>query len=290
MIIRVQKRENPYVQIDKRPLEDMRLSWRAKGILAYLLSKPDSWTVQASDILNHGTEGRDAVRSAMGELRNLGYAKLINTSGGREWVISEVADPCPENPSMGMEPCPEKANDWKSATSNNDISVSNNKGVGAFALEVEGDGKKKRTSSDLFADLLPPEWLTNFTFSDAWKSLVESRRVAKKPFNDKAVKLIVTKMRDIAERYGGIEAVIQALHESIEKGWLTVYETKNLKPIAKPVPSANSQPERWDEFLASHPMERVRAEFKSYAATSPAHHQWIRAQFGRWLKTGSYSQ
>lgn len=38
-IVRINKRDNPYVQIDHRVLEDTRLSWKAKGLLAYLLSK-----------------------------------------------------------------------------------------------------------------------------------------------------------------------------------------------------------------------------------------------------------
>lgn len=94
-IIRIQKRENPYVQIDRAAIEDNRLSWRARGILAYLLSKPDDWSIHIFDILNHGTEGRDAVQAAMKELESFGYAKLEtlrSESGkvaGKEWVITE---------------------------------------------------------------------------------------------------------------------------------------------------------------------------------------------------------
>ena len=106
MIVRIARRENPFVQIDKRPLEDSRLSWRAKGILAYLLSKPDKWEVQTEDVISHGTEGRDAVRAAMSELREAGYAELetIKEEGGRmsgrQWVVFEECRK-PENPSVG---------------------------------------------------------------------------------------------------------------------------------------------------------------------------------------------
>jgi hypothetical protein len=41
-IIRCQKKRHPYAQIDKTPLLDTRLSWKARGILAYLLTKPDT--------------------------------------------------------------------------------------------------------------------------------------------------------------------------------------------------------------------------------------------------------
>ncbi len=103
MILRIQKRESPYVQIDKRPLEDPRISWRAKGILAYLLSKPDGWSVRMENVLKHGTEGRDAVASAMKELQSAGYAWIAtsrNPDGslaGKTWIISEEPR-CPEKP------------------------------------------------------------------------------------------------------------------------------------------------------------------------------------------------
>jgi hypothetical protein len=43
-IFRVSKnKENPYVMIDKRSIGNDKISWKAKGILAYCLSMPDDW-------------------------------------------------------------------------------------------------------------------------------------------------------------------------------------------------------------------------------------------------------
>jgi len=94
-IIHIKKRENPYAQIDKRCLEDSRLSWRSRGILAYLLSKPDDWQVSVKDIENRGTEGREAVQAAMKELERFGYAQLQSvrsdkgTMIGKQWIVTE---------------------------------------------------------------------------------------------------------------------------------------------------------------------------------------------------------
>lgn len=94
-IIHIVKRENPYVQIDKRALEDSRLSWRAKGILAYLLSKPSGWKVNVKDIWNNGAEGRNAVQDCLVELQKVGYAELKTVTGengklmGSQWIITE---------------------------------------------------------------------------------------------------------------------------------------------------------------------------------------------------------
>lgn len=96
VIYHVQKRENPYVQIDKRGLEDPRLSFKAKGILAYLLSKPHDWRVNRVDLQRHSSDGRKAIATAMAELERAGYAVLRKVSAGngqflgQEWVIFEL--------------------------------------------------------------------------------------------------------------------------------------------------------------------------------------------------------
>lgn len=89
MIFRIVKRENPYVTIDKRPIEDVTLSWKAKGILAYLLSRPPGWEIVKVDLINRATDGREAVETAMQELRRSGYARLMHFKGGSKWLVAE---------------------------------------------------------------------------------------------------------------------------------------------------------------------------------------------------------
>lgn len=56
-------------------LEDDRLSFRARGVLAWLLSKPDGWKINADNIAQEGTEGRDAILTALKELETTGYLR-----------------------------------------------------------------------------------------------------------------------------------------------------------------------------------------------------------------------
>lgn len=73
-IIRVSKsKDNPYVQIDKRVIQDDRLSWKAKGILSYLLSLPDDWEIYVSELITHAPDGVASLRSGMKELEDAGY-------------------------------------------------------------------------------------------------------------------------------------------------------------------------------------------------------------------------
>lgn len=74
---RNKKRANPFVQIDKNILSDDGISWKAKGILIYLLSKPDDWVTYQTDIEKRSTDGRDSVRSGIKELIDAGYMERI---------------------------------------------------------------------------------------------------------------------------------------------------------------------------------------------------------------------
>ena len=66
-------KENPYVTMHKAFLSDKILSWRDKGILAYLLSKPDNWVVRVEDIIMHAKESKHAVRTSIQNLLDLRY-------------------------------------------------------------------------------------------------------------------------------------------------------------------------------------------------------------------------
>jgi len=75
-IIRVAKnKDNPYVMMNKTGLNDSRLSFKAKGILAYLLSKPDNWKVMVVDLIKVSTDGQRAIYSGLKELETYGYMK-----------------------------------------------------------------------------------------------------------------------------------------------------------------------------------------------------------------------
>ena len=94
-IFRVAKNpNNPYVMIDKRISEDNRLSWKAKGIMLYLLSRPNDWAINLVDVEKQSTDGRDGVQSGVNELIALGYLeRLQNRKGGKfggvEYIVHE---------------------------------------------------------------------------------------------------------------------------------------------------------------------------------------------------------
>lgn len=73
-IIRVEKSGN-YVVMNRAALQDKELSWKAKGLMAYMLSMPDDWTFYMDELMKHSTDGKASFRSGFKELTDRGYVK-----------------------------------------------------------------------------------------------------------------------------------------------------------------------------------------------------------------------
>ena len=110
-IIRAPRRDR-FLVIDQRAIEDERLSWAARGLLGYLLSKPDDWKVLVNDLRKRGDLGRDGIYRLLRELRDTGYMTFVRKRDrhgrirGGFYMIREIADsPHPDLPDT-VEPQP----------------------------------------------------------------------------------------------------------------------------------------------------------------------------------------
>jgi hypothetical protein len=72
----LRKRKSYFVQIPSSTIREKRLSFRARGLLTFLLDMPDGWDVKSEVLAAWGTEGRDAIRKALFELAQFGYYRL----------------------------------------------------------------------------------------------------------------------------------------------------------------------------------------------------------------------
>lgn len=66
-----------YTVIGNQLVSSADLSWKAKGILIYLLSKPEDWVTRLDDIVKHSTDGRASVLSGLKELKQKGYLEKV---------------------------------------------------------------------------------------------------------------------------------------------------------------------------------------------------------------------
>lgn len=127
-IVRVVKNKD-YTVINNTSLYDTKLSWKAKAIHVFMLSKPDDWTFHNSELTQWATDGDTSFDTGLKELKKYGYVKKERRRGKNgkfEWVtvVYEVPQldgeqeqpidkqPLPDSPSMEnppmVEPYPEK--------------------------------------------------------------------------------------------------------------------------------------------------------------------------------------
>ncbi len=94
---RVRKdKENPYVLVNKYCINDNTISWKAKGILLYMLSKPDDWKLYENEIVKNAKCGRESTRTGIQELIDAGYIdrkrrrSKVGKFEGYEYDVYEV--------------------------------------------------------------------------------------------------------------------------------------------------------------------------------------------------------
>jgi len=97
-VFRVAKnKNNPYVMINKNCLQDPNLSWKAKGILVYLLSLPDDFVIYYDEVITHSADGKSSFRAGIQELIDHGYVirKRLRNSKGQvdDWETIVFEDP-----------------------------------------------------------------------------------------------------------------------------------------------------------------------------------------------------
>lgn len=106
-IVRVQKNKD-YTVINNTSIRDDRLSWKAKAIHVFMLSKPDDWNFHNEEIAKWAKDGIDSFNSGLKELKKHGYVRKERRQGedGKfDWVtvvyeVPQVVEPYPEKPSM----------------------------------------------------------------------------------------------------------------------------------------------------------------------------------------------
>jgi len=111
-VLLIRRTPSTAVAIPVATLQDTRLSFRARGVLAFLLTFEDDTLISTADLPQHGTEGRDALRKALGELKEFDYVRqtrysyvddLGRTLWAWETTIGDVPFPGPENPSSEID-------------------------------------------------------------------------------------------------------------------------------------------------------------------------------------------
>jgi hypothetical protein len=101
-IKRAPRPKSHYTIIANDVLRDQNLSFRARGILASILSRPDNWRTDADSLARESKEGRTSILTALKELEQVGYLqrkKYQNEKG--HWVTESLVFDKPQKPTYG---------------------------------------------------------------------------------------------------------------------------------------------------------------------------------------------
>ena len=88
--------DHPFAPVDKVFINDPSISYKAKGIMLYLLSKPDYWVLRHSDLKNWATDSDTSIRNGIKELEEAGYIRIQKHLDGlkrenpeKYWIFEE---------------------------------------------------------------------------------------------------------------------------------------------------------------------------------------------------------
>ena len=97
-------RRKGFTVISNDVLNNTALSWKAKGIFAYLWSQSDSWNFYEVEVLKHSTDGKASLKAGLKELESAGYLKRYRVRDGKgflresKWILSE--EPMSDYPTL----------------------------------------------------------------------------------------------------------------------------------------------------------------------------------------------
>ncbi len=233
--IRRSKPERDFTVIPNEPLQDELLSWGARGLLSFLLSKPVTWEVNVKDLAKQSKKnGRDATQNFLTELIEARYVlrEQVRLKGrflGYNYIVYDLKQPQPEKPDTENQdtdsPQPEKPETEKPETEK----------------PYPENPKQESTirESTISTERTEEENLSDSIESDAPPIKIEKIEKIEKPLG--------SQMIDVwAEKYAK-EIGAEPRPKRPTKDWVAVAEfSKAIEPKLKP---GETVLQKWESFL-----------------------------------------
>lgn len=148
MAIIRQRRENKFSIINNDILNDTRLTFKARGLLVYMLSMKDNWKFYTSELEKHSEkDGREAIQNALTEIEQAGYLKRIQKRekngrfGSQDWLLLDTPTLSPQT---GF-PETAKPQTVKPETANPQLTNTNsNKNLNKQILNISSSNEEKQ--------------------------------------------------------------------------------------------------------------------------------------------------
>ena len=203
----INKKEN-FTSIHNKLINDSKISLKAKGIMLYMLSKPENWKYNPKEIAKNSKDGLDSVYSGIKELMESGYISRIRHSDGTvDYFVFEDAE---ENDiidfSKKENPNRENPNRENPNRENPDVY------------------KRKNTNNKRI--IVIKEYIyKGEKFLEIYSDFKNMRKNIKKPMTERAEKILLTKLKKLTGE-NNEELAIKILEQSILNNWQDIYPLK----------------------------------------------------------------
>lgn len=101
-IIRKKQKER-FSIVDNKVIEDKRLSFKARGLLIYMLSKPDDWKFYTEELAKRSNkDGISTIKTALNEIEDAGYLtrkqghKKNGQFTSQDWILTDTSTNSPQ--------------------------------------------------------------------------------------------------------------------------------------------------------------------------------------------------
>lgn len=95
--MKLQKQDTPFTMVANEVLYRSDLSLKAKGMFAYLFSKPEGWDFSGDRIVAEMKDKRRAIYTTLTELENAGLLKRLRQADGKMDYVIKYSDKPEEN-------------------------------------------------------------------------------------------------------------------------------------------------------------------------------------------------
>lgn len=68
-------RRERFTTVNNEYLQDVNLTWKAKGLITYIMSLPSDWILSIENLKNVSKDSRDATATGLQELIKQGYCR-----------------------------------------------------------------------------------------------------------------------------------------------------------------------------------------------------------------------
>ena len=231
----VKKKEN-FTTIHNNLILDESISWKAKGILIYMLSKPAGWKYKSSEIAKNSTDGRDSVRNGLKELVENGYiSRQKNSDGSLTYYIfedkrqnnikdylqkSETENPKLDNPSL------EKPETENPKLDNPSLEKPETENPKLENPKLDNPSVYKRKNTNNKRIIVIKEYIyKSEKFLETYSDFKNMRKNIKKSMTERAEKILLTKLKKLTGE-NNEELAIKILEQSILNNWQDIYPLK----------------------------------------------------------------